>query len=208
MESIHKSWKSFFETYNFNLDELYSEDEVYPPKEYIFRVFEMNVKKIKIVLLGQDPYHNKGQAHGLSFSVPDNIPIPPSLKNIYKEINTEFPERNYVFNNGNLERWFYEEKIFLLNSSLSVIKNKPSSHMNIWEEFINDVISYIDKHNKKCIFLLLGKYAQSKEKFIKNKNRIIKEVHPSPLSANNGFFNSNIFKKIEENLGEQINWCN
>lgn len=208
MENIHKSWKSLFKKYNFNLDELYAKDKIYPPKEYLFRVFEMNVKKIKVVLLGQDPYHKYGQAHGLSFSVPSNIKIPPSLKNIFKEINNEFPERNYVFNNGNLERWFYDEKIFLLNSSLSVIENKPSSHMNIWEEFINDVIKYIDKNNSNCVFVLLGKYAQSKEKFIRNKNRIIKGVHPSPLSANSGFFYSNIFKKIEQNLGKNINWCN
>ncbi len=204
---IHKSWKKLFDRYNFNLDGLYnSKDIVYPPREQIFRVFGMNVKKIRIVLLGQDPYHNPNQANGLSFSVPDKVKIPPSLQNIYKELCIEFPERNYEFNSGNLEKWFTEEKIFLLNSSLSVIKNKPSSHMSIWSDFTDDVISYISKKNKDCIFILLGNFAKSKEKFIQNKERIITGVHPSPFSANNGFFNSNIFRKVEEKLQQEINW--
>jgi uracil-DNA glycosylase len=204
---IHKSWKKLFDRYNFNLDELYnSEDIVYPARELIFRVFEMNVKKARIVLLGQDPYHNPNQANGLSFSVPDKVKIPPSLQNIYKELCIEFPERNYEFNSGNLERWFTEEKIFLLNSSLSVIKNKPGSHMVIWNEFTDDVISHISKKNKNCLFILLGNFAKSKEKFIENKDNIITGVHPSPFSAYNGFFYSNIFKKVEEKLGKEINW--
>jgi len=204
---IHKSWKKLFDRYDFNLDKLYnSDDVVYPPREQIFKVFEMNIKKVRIVLLGQDPYHNPNQANGLSFSVPDKIKIPPSLQNIYKELCIEFPERNYVFSSGNLERWFTEEKIFLLNSSLSVLKNKPGSHMVIWSDFTDDVISYISKKNKDCIFVLLGNFAKSKEKFIENKDRIVTEVHPSPFSANNGFFNSNIFKKIEDKLQKEINW--
>jgi len=206
-DKIHKSWKKLFDRYNFNLDGLYnSKDIVYPPREQIFRVFGMNVKKIRIVLLGQDPYHNPNQANGLSFSVPDKVKIPPSLQNIYKELCIEFPERNYEFNSGNLERWFTEEKIFLLNSSLSVIKNKPGSHMTIWSDFTDDVISYISKKNKDCIFILLGNFAKSKDKFIENKERIITGVHPSPFSANNGFFNSDIFKKVEEKLQKEIDW--
>ena len=204
---IHKTWKKLFNRYDFNLDELYnSEDIVYPPKEQIFRVFEMNVKKIRIVLLGQDPYHNPNQANGLSFSVCDNVTIPPSLQNIFKEIKNEFPERKYVFENGNLERWFYEEKIFLLNSSLTVVKNRPASHMELWEKFTNDVIEFIDLNNNNCIFVLLGNYAKSKKIFIKNKHNIIQGVHPSPFSANKGFFNSNIFVEIENKLGKEINW--
>jgi uracil-DNA glycosylase len=206
-DKIHKSWKKLFNKYDFNLDELYNnEDIVYPPREQIFRVFGMSVKKIRIVLLGQDPYHNPNQANGLSFSVQDKVKIPPSLQNIYKELCIEFAERNYEFNSGNLERWFTEEKIFLLNSSLSVIKNKPGSHMTIWSDFTDDVISYISKKNKDCIFILLGNFAKSKEKFIENKDRIITGVHPSPFSANNGFFYSNIFKKVEEKLQKEINW--
>ena len=208
MENIHKSWFKLFKQYDIDLDELYSsKDIIYPKKEQIFRVFEMDVTDIKILLLGQDPYHNPDQANGLSFSVSNDIKIPPSLKNIYKEIEAEFSERNYVFNSGNLERWFKEEKIFLLNASLSVIKNKPGSHMKIWQNFTDDVIKFISDNNKNCVFVLLGNFAKSKQIFISNKNNIITGVHPSPLSANNGFFGSNIFKTIEQKLNTQINWC-
>jgi len=207
MNNIHDSWNELFNKYNFNLDDLYSSDNIiYPKKEQVFRVFEMDVNEIKILLLGQDPYHNPEQANGLSFSVNDKIKIPPSLKNIYKEIQNEFPERNYVFPSGNLERWFIEEKIFLLNASLTVIKNKPASHMTLWEKFTNDVIKYISHNNDRCIFVLLGNFAKSKDKYIINKNNIIYGVHPSPLSANKGFFGSNIFRLIEEKLDSQINW--
>jgi uracil-DNA glycosylase len=205
--SIHPSWKSLFDKYNFDLDELYnSGDIVYPPRETIFRVFEMDLHDINVVFLGQDPYHNQGQAHGLSFSVPPNVTIPPSLRNIYKELQIEFPERNYTFTTGTLERWFYEEKIFLLNASLSVIKNKPASQMKLWEKFTNDVIRYVSDNNKKCVFLLLGNFAKSKQQFISNKDTIVEGVHPSPLSANHGFFYSNIFKNVESKLGKEINW--
>ena len=207
MNNIHNSWNELFEKYNFNLDELYNSDEpIYPSKEQIFRVFEMDINEIKILLLGQDPYHGPNQANGLSFSVNDGIKIPPSLKNVYKELQSEFPERKYEFKSGNLERWFKEEKIFLLNSSLSVVKNKPASHMKFWEDFTNDVIKYVSEKNKDCLFVLLGNFAKSKQDYILNKNNIIVGVHPSPLSASKGFFGSNIFKFIEEKLGTQINW--
>ena len=166
----------------------------------------MDVKDIKVLLLGQDPYHNTGQAHGLSFSVPDGEKIPPSLKNIYKELKMNFPERNYEFTSGNLEPWFYREKIFLLNSSLTVQKGKAGSDMSIWEEFTDEVIKYIEEQNKHCVFLLLGNYAKSKGKFIKNKSKIVEEVHPSPLAR--GFVGSNVFKRVEAALGHEINWSN
>ncbi len=211
--NIHESWKPLFDEYinDINLDKIYkTTDIIYPPKEKIFKVFEMDVKDIKVLLLGQDPYHNPNQANGLSFSVETGVKVPPSLKNIFKELKNEFPDRNYDFtsDNGNLERWFYQEKIFLLNASLSVIHNKPASHMKLWEKFTNNVIKYISDNNDKCVFLLLGNYAKSKEKFIgnNNKNNIVNGVHPSPLSANNGFFNSQIFIKVEEKLGSKINW--
>jgi uracil-DNA glycosylase len=209
MINIHETWQELFNHYNFDLEQLYNSDiDVYPQKNDLFKVFEMDVNEIKIVLLGQDPYHNPGQADGLSFSVPQNVSIPPSLRNIYKELQIEFPERNYIFKHGNLKRWFEEEKIFLLNASLSVIKNKPSSHINIWQEFTNDVIKFISENNDKCIFILLGNFAKSKQVYIKNKDNIILGVHPSPLSASKGFFNSNIFKTVENKLGEKINWNN
>jgi uracil-DNA glycosylase len=213
MDKIHKSWKPLFDEYitdiNINLDKIYNTtDIIYPPKEKIFKVFEMDIKDIKVLLLGQDPYHNMNQANGLSFSVETGVKVPPSLKNIFKELKNEFPDRNYDFttNNGNIERWFYEEKIFLLNASLTVIQNKPASQMHLWENFTNNVIKYISDNNDKCVFLLLGNYAKSKEKFISNKDNIITGVHPSPLSANKGFFNSQIFMKVEEKLGQTLNW--
>ena len=207
MNNIHETWRELFLKHNINLEDIYDGTNiVYPNKENIFKVFEMDVMDIKILLLGQDPYHNPNQANGLSFSVCDNVTIPPSLQNIFKEIKNEFPERKYVFENGNLERWFYEEKIFLLNSSLTVIKNRPASHMELWENFTNDVIKFIDDNNNNCVFVLLGNYAKSKKIFIKNKHNIIQGVHPSPFSANKGFFNSNIFMEIENKLGKEINW--
>ena len=237
MEKIHQSWIPVFEDYEFDLDLLDKPkptkkdkkknndknndndtdiiadedpilDIVYPSKDLIFKVFEMDVKDIKVVLLGQDPYHNPKQANGLSFSVADGVPVPPSLKNIYKELVIEFPSRNYVFNTGNLERWFNEEKIFLLNASLSVIQNKPGSHMGLWEQFTDDVIRFISENNSECVFLLLGNFAKSKSKFIVNKDKIVSGIHPSPLSAHNGFFNSGIFKEVEKKIGNEINWNN
>ncbi len=204
MYKIHDSWKELFDEYEFDMNSIYSIGEVYPPKECVFRVFEMDVKDIKILLLGQDPYHGPKQAHGLSFSVPDSEKIPPSLKNIYKELNMSFPERNYKFNSGNLEQWFTREKIFLLNSSLTVQKGKAGSDMYIWEEFTDKVIQFISEENEDCVFLLLGNYAKSKQKFIKNKNKIVTEVHPSPLA--HGFVGSNVFRRVENVLEKSVNW--
>jgi len=209
MCNYHSSWSKLFNKYKFNIDLLYSgEDIIYPKKEDLFKVFNMDVNDIRVLLLGQDPYHGDGQAHGLSFSVPDNVPIPPSLRNIFIELKNEFPERNYNFTSGNLEKWFNREKIFLLNSSLSVIKNKPSSQMNIWENFTDNVIKFISKKNKKCVFLLFGNFAKAKEIFIKDKNKIVKCAHPSPLASKYGFFGSNVFIKVEEILNEEIDWSN
>lgn len=204
MYEIHDSWTNLFNRYEIDVDEIYGMGEVYPPKECIFKVFEMDVKDIRILLLGQDPYHGPNQAHGLSFSVPDSEKIPPSLKNIFKELNLEFPERNYKFTTGNLEQWFKREKIFLLNSSLTVQKGKAGSDMSIWEEFTNDVIKFISEQNNDCVFLLLGNYAKSKQNFIKNQSKIVTEVHPSPLAR--GFVGSNVFKRVESILQEEVNW--
>jgi uracil-DNA glycosylase len=209
MTTYHESWKPLFDKLDVNIDHLYSStDIIYPQKNDVFRVFEMDVQNVKVLLLGQDPYHGPDQAHGLSFSVPNGTKIPPSLRNIYKELLIEFPERNYNFTSGNLEKWLYREKIFLLNASLTVVKGTPGSHMKIWEAFTNNVIQFISEENSKCIFLLLGNFAKAKESYISNKERIIKGVHPSPLSARNGFFHSNLFKKVEELLNEEIDWNN
>jgi len=147
------------------------------------------------------------QAHGLSFSVmKSHKKIPPSLKNIYKEIQNEYPDKNYIFEHGNLERWFNEEKIFLLNSALTVIEGNPGSLIKKWSKITDEIIEFISENNKNCLFLLLGNYAKEKAKFISDKDRIIYGVHPSPLSANRGFFGSNIFKKLDEKLNYNINW--
>lgn len=202
---VNESWTDIFKKYNIKLS---NDVNIYPNQELVFRVFNMNVKDIRVVLLGQDPYHNKGQAHGLSFSVPEGVKIPPSLVNIFKELKIEYPERNYNFENGNLEKWFIREKIFLLNASLTVEEKKPGSHMKIWSNFTNDVIKFISENNKNCIFLLLGNFAKDKSQYIENKDKIVYGVHPSPLSAYNGFFNSNLFRQVEEKLGQEIDWSN
>jgi uracil-DNA glycosylase len=206
MQAIHNSWVPLFDRYVFDLESIYKDAEVYPPKQFVFRVFEQDVKEIRVVLLGQDPYHSPGQAHGLSFSVPDGEKVPPSLKNIYKELKMNFPERNYNFTNGNLEPWFYREKIFLLNSSLTVKRGHAGSDMYIWEDFTDEVIKFIDEQNEHCVFLLLGNYAKSKSKFITDKSKIVSEVHPSPLAR--GFIGSNVFKRVENVLGKEVNWGN
>ena len=200
---IHPSWQPLFDEYDFDLNDIY-EGEVYPPRDQVFRVFELPVHDIRIVLLGQDPYHAPGQAHGLSFSVPNGQKIPPSLQNIYKELKRCFPSRDYRFSSGNLEQWFYREKIFLCNTSLTVEKGKPGSHMTIWKDFTDEVIQYIDKHNPTCTFLLLGNFAKGKASLITKKDRIVTEVHPSPLA--HGFVGSNVFHRVEANLGYAINW--
>jgi len=204
MYAIHDSWTKLFDQYDIDIDEIYEIGEVYPPKELVFRVFEMDVNEIRIVCLGQDPYHGPNQAHGLSFSVPDNQKIPPSLKNMFKELILEFPERNYDFKTGNLEQWFKREKIFLLNSSLTVQKGQAGSDMSIWEDFTNEVIKFISEQNNECVFLLLGNYAKSKSVFIKNKSKIVTEKHPSPLAR--GFIGSKVFERVENVLRQRVNW--
>lgn len=205
MYGIHNSWIKLFNRYDIDLDEIYEIGEVYPPKELVFKVFQMDVKDIRIVLLGQDPYHGTNQADGLSFSVPYTEKIPPSLKNIFKELLFEFPNRNYIFNFGNLEKWFLREKIFLLNCSLTVQKGKAGSDIKIWEDFTNKVIEFICENNENAVFLLLGNYAKSKIIYIKNKNKIVTEVHPSPLAK--GFIGSNVFTRVENILGYEVNWA-
>ena len=202
----HKSWNKFFNDNPIDLDKFYNDEvNVYPPRELVFKVFEMNIKDIKIILIGQDVFHCKNQANGLAFSVNKDIKIPPSLRNIFKEIKNNFPDRNYEFEHGDLTRWFEIEKIFLLNTSLTVEEKKPGSHIQNWKNFTDNVIKYICKKNKNCIFLLLGKYAQGKKDLITN-NKIIEAPHPSPLAR--GFIGSEVFIKIEKELNEEINWSN
>lgn len=177
----------------------------YPPRELVFRVFSMPVNDIKLVLLGQDPYHGEGQAMGLAFSCYDHKKRQPSLRNIFKEIQNSFPERNYDFKSDNLSRWHDEEGIFLLNTALTVEEATPGSYVDEWRKFANVVIKYIAESNETCTFLLMGKPAQGKSNFIEDKSRIIMCTHPSPLSASRGFLGSKVFKDVEEKTGE-IDW--
>jgi uracil-DNA glycosylase len=208
MQSMHSSWHPLFDVSAAELECLPSlEEEVYPPRDKIFTAFTMPVTDIKVVLLGQDPYHGPGQAHGLSFSVPIGMPIPPSLRNIFKELVAEFPERGYNFKHGNLEAW-HDRKIFLLNAALTVAPGQPNSHAKRWTQWTDKIIEFILEHNKTCIFLLLGAFAQTKANIIDDPQRWIFGVHPSPLSAHRGFFGSGIFKRLEEKIGAQIDWQN
>ncbi len=213
-KNIDESWKPLFQEYDFNIDSIYSNPKPIFPKnqEHIFRVFQLSVHDIQVVLLGQDCYHsNEKQANGLAFSVPKGVTIPPSLRNIFKELQSEFKDREYNFIHGDLNYWLIREKIFLLNCSLTVEQSSPGSHMDIWKEFTDDVIKFINKHNKKCVYILLGKFAEGKAKLIDKetyKTNVIIAAHPSPFSAHNGFFNSNIFKKTEKILNKEINWQN
>ena len=214
VETIHPGWKNFFESHQTKLLQTlknidWDKNVIFPPQQSVFRVFQMNPTEIKVVLLGQDPYHGDGQATGLSFSVGKNISIPPSLKNIFKELKTEFPERNYTYSHGDLTRWTIEEKIFLLNSALTVKSATPGSHLSLWEWFTDQVIKFISQTNNTCVFLLLGTYAKSKTKFITNeKNRCVCRSHPSPLSANKGgFFDTRLFVEVESKIG-YVNWAN
>lgn len=215
-KNIHSSWHPFFKKWNnellniikSNYENQDSTSPIYPPQDFIFKAFETNLQDIKIVLLAQDPYHQHNQAMGLAFSVPKTEKIPPSLVNIFKELKTQFPTRNYNFTHGDLTTWTTRENIFLLNCSLCVSKGKAGSHMKIWSTFTDDVIKHITENNKTCIFLLLGNFAKNKSQIINNDSRIVSGAHPSPLGAHKGFFGAQLFIKIEEKLNNTINWQN
>jgi len=184
--------------------------EVYPPKEFIFNAFNKTpLHKVKVVLLGQDPYHGVGQAHGLSFSVPNGIKIPPSLRNIYKELNSDINFK--IPNHGNLEKWA-NQGVLLLNATLTVRAENAGSHQKKgWETFTDSVIKCISDNTEGVVFLLWGNYAQKKECLIdQTKHKILKAVHPSPLSASRGFFGCKHFSKTNEYLSEKgketIDW--
>lgn len=207
---MHSSWEEIFNNYP-KIDELNNMikeiDEqrltktIYPPKEQVFRVFDLPLKDIKVVILGQDPYHNPYQACGLSFSVNDGVPLPKSLINIYKELHNDLGIK--PAKTGNLESWF-KQGVFLLNAVLTVEKNSPASHSKIgWENFTDYIIENISEKNENVVFVLWGAYARSKNKLIDpSKHKIIESAHPSPLSAYRGFFGSKVFSRINSYLAE------
>lgn len=183
---------------------------IFPPGPLIFNAFKQTpFDKVKVVILGQDPYHNKNQAHGLSFSVPDGIPKPPSLLNIFKELRNDLGIEMPV--NGNLQKWA-NQGVLLLNASLTVRENEPGCHSQIgWLQFTDQVIKKISDEKEGVVFLLWGKFAQQKQALIdETKHFVLKAAHPSPLSAHNGFFGCKHFSKTNELLMKQhqnpIDW--
>ena len=183
---------------NFLLEE-YKTKIIYPKKTLIFNAFnQCDFHNVKVVIIGQDPYHGHNQAHGLSFSVEKEIPLPPSLLNIFKELEEDLNQK-IDKKNGNLTKWT-NQGVFLLNTTLTVEQNKPLSHSKIgWEIFTNEVIKILSKHKDNLVFILWGKFAQSKRNFIdRKKHLIISSPHPSPLSAYRGFFGSRPFSKTND----------
>lgn len=173
---------------------------IYPPYNLIFNALNTtHFEKVKVVIVGQDPYHGRSQAHGLSFSVNKNVPIPPSLKNIYKELHNDI---GFIIpNHGNLQMWA-KQGVLLLNSVLTVNKSQAASHQGIgWELFTDKVIELINKNHKNIVYMLWGTYAQNKGAEINvQENLILKSAHPSPLSAYRGFLGCKHFSQCNEFL--------
>lgn len=183
---------------------------VYPPSPLIFNAFNLTpFDNVKVVILGQDPYHNVGQAHGLAFSVPDGIQKPPSLQNIFKELNQDLGIA--IPTTGNLEKWA-KEGVLLLNASLTVRANMAASHAKIgWQRFTDAAIKALSDKKQNLVFILWGNYAIAKESLIDHeKHLILKTVHPSPLSASRGFFGCHHFSQTNKYLTEHnitpIDW--
>jgi uracil-DNA glycosylase len=186
-------------------------NKIYPKGGDIFNAFQQTpFTKVKVVILGQDPYHGENQAHGLSFSVQKGITIPPSLRNIYKELTTDIPGFT-IPNHGNLTEWA-EQGVLLLNASLTVRAGTPGSHQKRgWEMFTDMVIKTLSDKKEGIVFILWGAFAQAKAELIdESKHYIIKSPHPSPFSADRGFFGSKPFSKANEILKKQgekpIDW--
>jgi uracil-DNA glycosylase len=207
---IHESWQCvlkdefeapYFTDLRTHLRSAYREGQpIFPPAPLVFNAFNhCPLDRVKVVILGQDPYHSKGQAHGLSFSVPGGVRIPPSLKNIYKEIQSDLgtvsPE------SGDLTRWA-DQGVLLLNATLTVLEGRAGSHQGLgWERFTDAVIQKVSDMQEHVVFLLWGKYAQSKRSFIDTEKHCVLEApHPSPLSAHAGFFGCRHFSKTNEYL--------
>ena len=209
MEAIGNTWddilyeefsKEYYRKLSFFLEEEYARTTVYPPKEQIFTAFKLTPpERVKAVILGQDPYHEPGQAHGLSFSVQKGVDIPPSLKNIYKELQDDLgitpPGHGY------LVRWA-EQGVLMLNTILTVRAHEAMSHADKgWQTFTDAVMEKLDEMDRAMVFILWGKPAQKKEKLITNpKHLVLKSAHPSPLSSYRGFFGSRPFSTTNEFL--------
>jgi uracil-DNA glycosylase len=219
--AIEESWKTVlqdeFEQPYFKQVAAFVKDEktagkiIYPPGSQVFTAFNTTpFDEVKVVILGQDPYHGQGQAHGLSFSVAQGVAIPPSLQNIYKELKTDIPDF-IIPTHGNLIEWA-KQGVLLLNATLTVEKDKAGSHQGKgWEKFTDAVIQKLSKHKQHVVFLLWGKFAQSKASLIDHqKHLVLMAAHPSPFSAYNGFFGCKHFSKTNAYLVQHqqapINW--
>lgn len=217
---IEPSWAEqlagYFDTEKFkNLSDFirseYLSKTVYPKPENIFKAFWLTpFSEVKVVILGQDPYHGAGQAHGLCFSVANGIKPPPSLVNIYKELEADLGVKK-DFTSGNLEDWA-RQGVFLLNAILTVVASTPASHQKLgWEDFTDEVIKTISQRKEHVVFILWGNYARAKRVLIdQTKHLIIEAPHPSPFSAYSGFFGSKPFSQVNKDLiahGQvKINW--
>ena len=207
--AIEESWKQLLKNdfeadYFKSLKEFIIEEKkqftIYPPGRLIFSAFDKTpVNKVKVVILGQDPYHGSGQAHGLCFSVQPGIKPPPSLVNIFKELHSDV--QIPIPNHGNLEKWA-DQGVFLLNATLTVRANNPRSHFNKgWEKFTDSAIQKLSDTKQNLVFMLWGNDAKLKEALIDtSRHLVLKTVHPSPYSANNGFFGCRHFSKANEYL--------
>ena len=208
MLEFHNDWdivlkdeikKDYFIDLLNKVNELYNKDIIYPPKKDVFNAFRLSYNDVKVVILGQDPYHGEGEAHGFAFSCL-KTPIPPSLKNIYKELYDDLNIQKDM-NNGNLMSWV-KQGIMLLNTGLTVEKDKPNSHKYLnWNLFTDAVIEKLNEREKPVVFILWGNNAREKKKLITNpKHLVIESAHPSPFSARNGFFGSKPFSRTNEFL--------
>ena len=202
--------KPYFKELLEKVDEEYENHTVYPPRGKIFSALKhCDISDVKVVILGQDPYHEEGQAHGMCFSVLPGVDIPPSLKNIYKEIEAEY---GYAApNHGCLVSWS-NQGVLLLNTTLTVREHQANSHSKFgWQKFTDRIIQEVNKQEKPVVFILWGGNARSKKAFIdSSKHLVLESAHPSPLSAWQGFFGNNHFKKTNEFLKlhgrEEIDW--
>ena len=200
-EKLRVVWESpGFKNFYKRIMHEYEIKEIYPPKDYIFNALKLtSYENTKVVIVGQDPYHGKEEAHGLSFSVQKGVRVPPSLQNIYKELNDDLkiPPKD----NGDLTEWA-KQGVLLLNAVLTVEKDKAASHRNLgWEPMTDYIIKLLNLKNKPVVFILWGNFAKEKAKLITNhQHYIIMSPHPSPFSAYSGFFGSKPFSKTNEFL--------
>ncbi len=202
--------KEYFEKLTSFVKQEYRSQTIYPPGKEIFRAFDQcDFDRVKVVILGQDPYHGPGQANGLCFSVREGVPFPPSLVNIFKEIKADLGKD--IPPHGSLDRWA-EQGVLLLNATLTVRAHQAGSHQNKgWEQFTDAVIHHLASQRTGIVYLLWGSYAQKKAAFLNtNENLVLKSPHPSPLSAHRGFFGNGHFSKANQYLSQQgketIDW--